>query len=63
MFDDIILMSEGRLVYFGPAKDEALQYFAEARWGPPTSDHAPMFFGGEPFLPRKSSSLVDFMPP
>jgi len=37
MFDDIILMSEGKLVYFGPAKDAALHYFEEAGWALPES--------------------------
>lgn len=28
-FDDIVLLSEGSLVYMGPAKDEPLTYFAK----------------------------------
>lgn len=36
-FDDIVLLSEGSLIYTGPAKDEALSYFA--RYGYICPDH------------------------
>lgn len=29
MFDDLLLMAEGKVVYLGPAQEEALNYFSQ----------------------------------
>lgn len=33
-FDDIVLLTDGALVYAGPARNEPLEYFSKLGWAP-----------------------------
>ncbi|XP_042462143.1 ABC transporter G family member 7-like [Zingiber officinale] len=57
-FDDIVLLSEGALVYMGPAKDETLAYFAKLGYECPDHENPAEFLADLISIDYSSSESV-----